>query len=51
MEPPFEFDYVRTELVLIDEIASWGFAIDRVSDTRSDEHGFVVTRAVSLAPT
>jgi SAM-dependent methyltransferase len=35
---------------LIDEIRGWGLSIDRVDDVVSPEHGFVITRVVSLAP-
>jgi SAM-dependent methyltransferase len=90
-EPPFPFDYVRTEMVyvphhrrreyaerllarvvapggrlilcaygssrpegaraepLVDEIAEWGFSVDGIHDVVSPEHGFVITRVVSIA--
>ncbi len=34
---------------LVDEFRDWPFDIVRVDDTRSETHGFVVTRAVTLA--
>jgi SAM-dependent methyltransferase len=33
---------------LIDELAAYGLAIDRVDDVVSREHGFVITRVVSV---
>jgi len=90
-EPPFAFDYVRTEMVyvphhrrreyaerllarvvapggrlilcaygssrpegaraepLVDEIAEWGFSVDGIHEVVSPEHGFVITRVVSIA--
>jgi SAM-dependent methyltransferase len=39
---------VRAEL-LIDELRDWGLAINRVDDVVSPEHGFVITRVVSVA--
>lgn len=33
---------------LVDEIRSWGLAVHRVDDAVSPEHGFVITRAVSV---
>jgi SAM-dependent methyltransferase len=89
-EPPFRFDFVRTEVVyvpqhqrrtfverllshlvapggcliacsygstrpegargesLVDEFAAWGLSIDGVHDVVSPEHGFVITRVVSI---
>jgi hypothetical protein len=38
---------VRAE-PLVDELRSAGFTIDRVDDTVSETHGFVITRAVTL---
>jgi 8-oxo-dGTP pyrophosphatase MutT (NUDIX family) len=40
---------IRAE-ALIDDIQDWGFAVEGVHDFRSDAHGFVITRVVSLAP-
>jgi hypothetical protein len=37
----------RTE-PLVDEIRDWGFSILRVEDALSPEHGFVITRVVTL---
>jgi SAM-dependent methyltransferase len=34
---------------LVDEIAGWGLAVQRVDDAVSPEHGFVITRVVSVA--
>ena len=90
-EPPFTFDYVRTEMVyvphhrrreyverllarvvapggrlilcaygssrpeglraepLADEVAEWGFSVDGIHEVVSPEHGFVITRVVSIA--
>jgi SAM-dependent methyltransferase len=33
---------------LVDEIQSWGLAVHRVDDAVSPEHGFVITRVVSV---
>jgi SAM-dependent methyltransferase len=33
---------------LVDEIRDWGVQVDRVDDVTSPEHGFVITRAVSV---
>lgn len=33
---------------LVGELDAWGFAVDRIDDARSPEHGFVITRAVSV---
>ncbi|MFL5540897.1 MAG: class I SAM-dependent methyltransferase [Longimicrobiaceae bacterium] len=33
---------------LVDEIRRWGFAIDGIHDVVSPEHGFVITRVVSV---
>lgn len=38
----------RAEL-LVDELRDWGLAIHRVDDVVSPEHGFVITRVVSVA--
>lgn len=38
----------RAEL-LVDEMRGWGVAIHRVEDVVSPEHGFVITRAVSVS--
>jgi SAM-dependent methyltransferase len=38
----------RAEL-LVDEIRSWGIRVDRVVDVVSPEHGFVITRVVSVS--
>jgi len=35
---------------LVDEIGNWGLTVDGVHDVRSPEHGFVITRVVSLIP-
>jgi SAM-dependent methyltransferase len=37
----------RAEL-LVDEIRDWGFSILRVEDALSPEHGFVITRVVTM---
>jgi SAM-dependent methyltransferase len=37
----------RAEL-LVDEMRGWGLRIDRVDDVVSPEHGFVITRVVSV---
>ncbi len=34
--------------ILIDELRDWRFSIDRVDDVVSEEHGFVITRVVSV---
>jgi SAM-dependent methyltransferase len=34
--------------VLVDELADWGHSIRRVDDVVSPEHGFVITRVVSV---
>jgi SAM-dependent methyltransferase len=34
---------------LVDEIGGWGVRVDRVDDEVSPEHGFVITRVVSVA--
>jgi SAM-dependent methyltransferase len=91
-EPPWQFDFVRTELVyvprtrrreyverlldrivapggrlivcsygssrpdgaraesLVEEISGWGLPIESVHDTVSQEHGFVITRVLSITP-
>jgi SAM-dependent methyltransferase len=33
---------------LVDELRAWGLPVDRVDDVASPEHGFVITRAVSV---
>ena len=33
---------------LVDELDAWGLAVDRVDDVTSPEHGFTITRVVSL---
>jgi SAM-dependent methyltransferase len=33
---------------LVDEIRDWGLSVDRVDDVVSPEHGFVITRVVSV---
>lgn len=33
---------------LVDELRDWGFAIDGIHDVASPEHGFVITRVVSV---
>ena len=38
----------RAEL-LVDELQAWGLPVDRVDDAVSPEHGFVITRVVSVA--
>jgi SAM-dependent methyltransferase len=38
----------RAEL-LIDEIRGWGLRVDGIHDALSPEHGFVVTRVISIA--
>ena len=38
---------VRAEL-LVDEMRGWGLPIERVDDVMSPEHGFVITRVVSV---
>jgi hypothetical protein len=35
---------------LVDEISGWGLPIDGVYDAVSPEHGFVITRVVSVPP-
>jgi SAM-dependent methyltransferase len=40
---------VRAES-LVDELQDWGFVAERVHDVRSSEHGFVITRIVSIEP-
>ena len=89
-DPPFTFNYVRTEMVyvpdlrrqeylerllghvvapggrlivcaygssrpegdriepLLEEIQKWGFPVDNVYDVISPEHGFVITRVISV---
>jgi SAM-dependent methyltransferase len=34
---------------LVDELRAWGLPLDRVDDAMSAEHGFVITRVVSVA--
>jgi SAM-dependent methyltransferase len=34
---------------LVDEIRSWGLPIDRVHEVKSPEHGFVITRVISVS--
>jgi hypothetical protein len=40
---------VRAE-TLIDEIRMWGLTVEGIHDVRSPEHGFVITRVVSIVP-
>ena len=35
---------------LIEEVHKWGLTVEGIHDVRSPEHGFVITRVVSIAP-